>query len=133
MPRRVQVSLTTQDRLDLIDLTPKGTARARTMTRAQILLLADCSQDERRTHQAIAEGLGCSANRVSNVVRRYADEGLQGALYERSRPGAPPKIDPITEAQLVMLACSAPPEGRNGQAEVSRTFHGEVFEAPDPR
>lgn len=49
---------------------------------------------------------------MSNVVRRSADEGLQGALYERSRPGAAPKIDGITEAQFVMLACSMPPEGR---------------------
>lgn len=112
MPRRVFVSLNLEDRHALTDLTTKGTAKARTMTRAQILLLADRSQGERRTHQVIADLLGCSANRVSHVVRRYADEGLQGALYERPRPGAPPKIDGVTEAQLVVLACSTPPEGR---------------------
>ncbi|MFC4456173.1 helix-turn-helix domain-containing protein [Deinococcus sonorensis] len=48
------------------------------MTRAQILLLADHSHGEGQTHQAIADVLGCSANRVSNVMRRSADEGLQG-------------------------------------------------------
>lgn len=41
MPRRVPVFLATQDRLDLTTLTTKGTAQARTMTRAQMLLLAD--------------------------------------------------------------------------------------------
>jgi putative transposase len=37
--------------------------------------------------------------------------GLEGAIYERSRPGAPPKITGEIEAQITVVACSAPPDG----------------------
>ena len=33
------------------------------------------------------------------------------ALCDRPRPGAEPKFTGETEAQLTLLACSAPPEG----------------------
>ncbi|MFC6663725.1 helix-turn-helix domain-containing protein [Deinococcus multiflagellatus] len=39
-------------------------------------------------------------------------EGLEAALYERPRTGAPPKITGDIEAKLVMLACSHPPDDR---------------------
>ena len=40
------------------------------------------------------------------------ESGLVNALYDKARPGAVPKITGEIEAQLTMLACSAPPEGR---------------------
>ena len=40
------------------------------------------------------------------------DEGLEAALFEKPRPGAPPKITGEIEAKLVTLACSDAPEGR---------------------
>ncbi len=43
--------------------------------------------------------------------RRYLDEGLTAALHDKPRPGAAPKITGEIEAQLVTLACSAPPAG----------------------
>jgi hypothetical protein len=46
------------------------------------------------------------------VRTRYNEEGLNGALYERPRPGAAPKLTGDIEAQLTLLACSAPPDGQ---------------------
>ncbi|WP_407571579.1 IS630 family transposase [Deinococcus altitudinis] len=112
MPAHLQLSLSSQDRLELTELTTKGTAKVRTITRAQILLLADRSHGERRTQTAIAQTLGCSASRVNAIMKRYLEHGLQDALYERPRLGTPPKIDGVTEAHLMVLACSTPPEGR---------------------
>ena len=112
MSPHLHLSLRPEDRLELIDLTTKGSAKARTITRAQILLLADRSQGERRTQTVIAQTLRCSASRVNAVLNRYLGHGLQDALYERPRPGTPPKIDGVMEAHLMVLACSAPPEGR---------------------
>ena len=37
---------------------------------------------------------------------------LDAALYEKPRPGKSPKITGEVEAQLVVLACSDPPEGK---------------------
>jgi hypothetical protein len=36
---------------------------------------------------------------------------MEAALTEKPRPGALPKITGEVEAQLVLLACSDPPEG----------------------
>ncbi len=49
---------------------------------------------------------------AGNVCRRYAREGLDAALSEKPRPGKAPKITGEIEAQLVLLACSNPPEGQ---------------------
>ncbi len=38
---------------------------------------------------------------------------LDFALHEKSRSGAPQKMDGRIEAQLTLLACSDPPEGRS--------------------
>ncbi len=52
--------------------------------------------------------------------------GLENTLYGKPRPGAVPKITGEIEAQLTLLACSAPPEGRSRwtlQLLASKTFH----------
>lgn len=38
--------------------------------------------------------------------------GIENALYDKLRPGAVPKITGEIEAQLTLLACSAPLDGR---------------------
>jgi transposase len=52
-----------------------------------------------------------SQGTVSNLKKRYFAGGLEGALFEKPRPGAKPKIDGEVEAHLIALACSDPPEG----------------------
>ena len=49
---------------------------------------------------------------IINIRKKYAESGLENALYDKPRPGAIPKITGEIEAQLTMLACSAPPEGK---------------------
>jgi putative transposase len=112
MSQHLSVHLTDQQRHDLDTLIKKGHASARTQTRARILLLADRSQAEQRTHQQIADALLCSTPTVGQVCRRFAQEGMTAAISERPRPGQAPKITGEIEAQLVLLACSAPPEGK---------------------
>jgi transposase len=38
---------------------------------------------------------------------------LDSALHEKARSGAPSKIDGRIEAELTLLACSDPPDGRS--------------------
>lgn len=112
MGQHLKVRLNEEQHSHLTSLIDKGESKARTITRARILLLADRNQQQWHTHKAIAEVLKTSANRVSTICRTFVLEGLDRALYEKPRSGGPPKITGDIEARLVMLACSDPPEGK---------------------
>jgi transposase len=43
---------------------------------------------------------------------RFTREGLEAALTDKPRSGAPAKLDGKQEAMIVALACSDAPEGR---------------------
>lgn len=105
-----------EQRQQLNNLFRSGSGKARKLTRARILLLADKSAsagNERRTDQQIADILLCSKGTVQNVRHRFLDDGLEAALNEKPRPGASvrPKITGEVEAHLIAAACSAPPDG----------------------
>jgi putative transposase len=112
MSQPVTILLSDEQRNDLTRLTRRGIASARTLTRARILLLADKSQDKGQTYQQIARALTVSLPTISQVCRRFDRGGIGEALTEKPRPGKVPKITGEVEAQLVMLACSDPPEGK---------------------
>ena len=88
-----------------------GKNKARVITRARILLMADRNRDKYKTQPEIAAALEVSNTTVSSTWRRYALNGLAAALSEKPRPGQAPKIRGDVEAQMVTLACSEPPEG----------------------
>lgn len=106
--KQYRVELDVEQRARLLLLTRQGRAAARTVLRAHILLRAseDAFDDE------TAAALHTSVNTVQRVRRRFAESGLDAALYDRPRPGAAPKLDAVGEARLIALACSKPPEGR---------------------
>jgi putative transposase len=112
MSQHLCVTLTEQNRSHLESLIKKGNAPARVQTRARILLLADRNQDQPQTQERIAKALLTSRPTIGLTCRRFAQEGIEGALYEKPRPGQKPKITGQVEAHLVALACSTPPEGR---------------------
>ena len=107
-PKKYQVTLTAEERAFLESLLRKGTARARVLRRARTLLLAA----EGYPHKEIAHVLRVSQPTVIQTCRRFVEEGLERALYDRPRPGKQPKLDAAGEATLIALACSDPPEGR---------------------
>jgi putative transposase len=103
------VSLKEEDREELSQYLRRGKASARSLTRARILLLAD----EGRNDKEIAETLRVSKSTANRIRKRYCEGGLDFALHEKARSGAPPKIDGKIEVQLTLLACSEPPDGRS--------------------
>lgn len=111
MGKHTHVVLSEEQRIELEQLLRGGTLPARTNTRARILLLSDRSEGQKRTDQEVANATLCSKRTVYNVRHRFLAEGLTTVLYDKERPGAPPKFTAETEAQLTMLACSEPPEG----------------------
>ena len=86
----------------------KGKKNARTLQRANILLLLN--QEE--MGDFIAKKLNVNRDTVYNVKRRYLDESLDSALFEKSRPGQPVKYDQKKKTEIIAKACTTPPEGR---------------------
>jgi putative transposase len=103
------VNLTEQDRSYLNQFIRRGKASARSLTRARILIMAD----EGKSNQAIAEVLKTTEPTIIQIKKRYCQDGLGSAINEKARSGAPVKIDGTIEAQVTLLACSDPPEGRS--------------------
>ena len=108
-PITYDVKLTVEEKERLNSFLNKGKASARSLTRARILLLADAG----RSNEEIKSALNASTTTISRIRRRYCEGGLDFALSEKPRSGAPPKIDGRIEAQITHLACSQPPEGRS--------------------
>ena len=81
------VSLKEQERVELKQYLRKGKSSAKSLTRARILLLADEGRDD----EMIAETLKVSKSTVSRIRTRYCESGLDFALHEKARSGAPPK------------------------------------------
>lgn len=106
---KYQVKLKPKERKLLRQFISKGSEKARKITRCRILLLAD----EGKTDAHIIEALDVARNTIRQVRLRYIHEGLESAINEQPRPGAPKKFSGKHKAQITALACSKAPEGRN--------------------
>lgn len=114
-PRKYAVRLDPEQRGRLTDLTRTGSAPARKLAHARVLLLADDGHpDGQRPDTYIAAALGMHVNAVAKVRRRFVTEGEAPALDRKPReaPPVPPKVDGRVEAHLVAICCSKAPEGR---------------------
>jgi transposase len=114
MKKKYPVILSDTEREELKRLIAAGTAPARKLTHARILLKADQSPDGPGwVDEQVAEAVETSQPTVARVRKQYFEEGLQAALNRR-----PPnreyqrKLDGEQEARLLALACSEPPEGQ---------------------
>lgn len=112
--KKYRVFLNGKKRSNLKRLVNTGTDKARKITRARILLLADESPRVlSKKDLEIVEALGVCARTVALTRQRFAEGDIEEALNEKPRPGRPPKFTGREEAKLTLIACSTPPEGRN--------------------
>jgi transposase len=114
MKKKYPVTLTEAEREQLKSLIAAGTAPARKLTHARILLKADQSPEGPGwVDVAIAEAVEVSQPTVARVRKQYVKEGLEAALNRRPpNREYPRKLDGEQEAHLLALACSQPPEGQ---------------------
>jgi transposase len=118
MKKKYVVELSKDERERLHKLISAGTAPARMLNRARILLKADVgehAQGEVLIDKEIAKMLETSVATVQRVRERFCTQGLLEAALERSVPDRVYKrsLDGRAEARLIALACSEPPEGRD--------------------
>lgn len=108
------VSLTEDERAQLRTLIGHGTAPARMLTHARILLKANQGEGGPAwADMAIAGAVEVHPATVGRVRRAYVEAGLDAALARKSPDRAyPRRLDGAAEAHLVALACGDPPDGR---------------------
>ncbi len=108
------VILTEIERAELRTLIGQGTAPARLLTHARILLKANQGEGGPGwTDTAIAGAVEVHPATVGRVRRRFVEGGLETAL-DRKAPNRvyQRRLDGAAEAHLVALACGEPPAGR---------------------
>ena len=105
----VTVSLKVSDRKKLKSIVNKGTAKARQIKRAHILLMSD----KKKTPKEVSESLEVHKKTIQTIKERYLKGGLDSALYDKPRPGAPTRFNGKSRASLTALACSEAPEGHS--------------------
>ena len=108
------VTLTEEERAQLRTMIGAGTAPARLLTHARILLKADQGEGGPAwADAAIAGALEVHPATVARVRRAFVEDGLDAALTRKSPDRVYARaIDGKAEAHLVALACGAPPAGR---------------------
>ena len=103
------VRLTEEERNRLEHMVRAGKGSARVINRARILL----KTGEGWTASRVAQALDVSEGTVFRIKRRFAEDGLEGALKDRVQAHRYRKLDDKAEAHLIALACSPAPEGHD--------------------
>jgi transposase len=113
--KKYRVTLTAEERQQLQALIAAGTAAARKIAHARILLKADAAEGGPAwADRRIAEALEVGVATVERARQRFVEEGLEAALCRKKqdRPSRERVLDGAAEARLIALACSAPPDNR---------------------
>jgi len=111
MSKKYRVFLNGKKRSNLKRLINTGTEKARKLTRARILLLADESPSGlSKTDKEIIETLGVSARTVAQTRQRFTEGDMEESLNDKPRSGRPREFTGREEAKLTLIACSEPPE-----------------------
>src|SRR6516225_6208926 len=94
---QVHVQLRKRDRMLVTEMLNKGRGSARVLRRASILRQLDRGQ---RAAQ-VADNVGVAPKTVRAIARRYVEEGLESALYEKPRPGQRRVLDAGQSQRLI--------------------------------
>ena len=126
---RYRITLSAEERAQLVAMVQGGKVAVRRLKRAQILLAAASGCRDK----AIAAHVSVGTSTVFRTKRRFVEEGLDQALSEEPRPGAERKLAASEEALLIATACTTPPAGRSrwtlsllAEAMVRLTHHRTV-------
>ena len=95
MPAKIYpIQLREEERQQLQKYVKQGKKSARAINRARILLLAD----EQQTDEEITNVLGVNRATIYRVCKEYRSAGVNKAIEEKPRRGAPATIDGRVEA-----------------------------------
>ena len=106
---RYRITLSSEERTQLLALVAGGKVAVRKIKRAQVLLAADAGS----TDEAIAANVRVGTATVYRTKQHFVEDGLERALTEAPRPKPERKLATHEEALLVAVACSDAPSGRS--------------------
>jgi len=104
----LQIKLKSEERKFLTNFVTKGTANARTISRANVLLLLD---DGREVND-IAAILKVHRQKIWRIKKRFSKESIQSTLEEKPRSGQPKKYTNKHATEIIAQACTSAPIGR---------------------
>ena len=115
MPKvRFHVCLSEEERKTLLKIISKGTASAKSIMHANVLLAAnENAEGGKKSEAEIAELFHVNQRTVHIIRQHYSEHGLQVSLDRKKRetPPVEPKLTGEVEAKIIALSCSAPPPG----------------------
>lgn len=116
--QKLSIVLSSDEKKELKDIVKKGKSSAALIRRANVILMSDSSEGEKKTEEEIASSLNISRQTVHNIKVKYLSKAKETETTKkierkkRETPPVEPKFDGEAEAKIIALACSAPPEGR---------------------
>ena len=111
MPR-YKVTSTEKEKNELERLIQKG-GKGYRMKHAHILLkLNECPENEDWTYDRIMDAYGVCRSTIAGVAKRFVMDGMEAALGRKTQQNRARKVTGEVEAQICMIACSNPPEGK---------------------
>ena len=104
----IEIALSVEDRKFLEQFIKKGTKKARAIARAKVLLFAN----EGYSNNEISTMTSVHRQGIWRIKKRFSEEGLQFILNEKPRSGQPKKYSNKQKAEIIAMACTKPPKGR---------------------
>ena len=67
--------------------------------------------DMNKAPKEISQSLEVNKKTIQNIKEKYLESGIDNALYDKPRPGAPTRFNGKARAKLTSLACTKAPKG----------------------
>jgi putative transposase len=104
----LNIDISKNDQKELRKLLKGGVQQVRVVLRS--LALLQLAEDV--SAPQVAKTLPLSSQAIRRLGHRYRKAGLEGALYEKQRPGAAEVLDSGQKQRIIAMVCADPPEGR---------------------
>src|ERR1035438_9624720 len=104
----LNIDVAKKDQHELRTLLKRGVQQVRVVLRA--LALLQLAEDT--SAPQIARVIPLTPQAIRRLGHRYQQAGLNGALYEKQRPGAVEVLDTNQKQRIIAMVCSDPPAGR---------------------
>ena len=104
----LSIDVTKKDQQELRKLVKGGVQQVRVVLRALALL----QLAENASAPQIAKVIPLTPQAIRRLGHRYQQAGLDGALYEKQRPGAAEVLETNQKQRIIAMVCSEPPQGR---------------------
>jgi putative transposase len=104
----LKIDVAKKDLQELRKLLKGGVQQVRVVLRALTLLQIA----EAVSAPQIAKVILFATQAIRRLGHRYQQAGLDGALYEKQRPGAAEVLDTNQKQRIIAMVCSHPPERR---------------------